>query len=71
MGDTLLEFDINEKSILSRMGMARKNEKMTYFNRHFENCFSMEVITPINDLNIHLNLSDESIEKVLYSKIIK
>jgi len=38
-------------------------------NRHFANFFSTEVITPIEDLAIHLNLSDTSVKKVYTQKI--
>jgi len=38
-------------------------------NRHFANFFSTEVITPIENLSIHLNLADESVEKVYTQKL--
>ena len=38
-------------------------------NKHFENFFSTEIITPIKKLNIHLNLSDPSITKVYTQKL--
>lgn len=37
--------------------------------KHFDNFFSTEVITPINDLNIHLNLFDTSVEKIFTQKL--
>lgn len=36
---------------------------------HFANFFSTEVITPINNLCIHLNLSDTSVKKVFTQKL--
>lgn len=51
------EIEFRIKAVLS-------NEK-----KHFANFFSTEVITPINDLNIHLNLFDTSIDKIFTQKI--
>ncbi|MDR2712258.1 MAG: toll/interleukin-1 receptor domain-containing protein, partial [Clostridiales bacterium] len=35
--------------------------------RHFENFFSTEVIVPIRNLNVHLNLPDTSVRKICYA----
>ena len=51
------EIEFRIKAILS-------NEK-----QHFENFFSTEVIAPINNLNIHLNLSDKSVKKVFTQEL--
>lgn len=51
------EVEFRIKAILS-------NEK-----QHFDNFFSTEVITPISNLNIHLNLSDKSVKKVFTQKL--
>lgn len=51
------EIEFRIKAVLS-------NEK-----RHFANFFSTEVITPINNLSIHLNLSDKSVKKVFTQKL--
>lgn len=37
--------------------------------KHFANFFSTEVITPIEQLNIHLNIADETIKKVYTQKL--
>lgn len=42
---------------------------LTNYKKHFANFFSTEVITPINDLNIHLNILDSSIKKVYTQKL--
>lgn len=51
------EIEFRIKAVLS-------NEK-----QHFANFFSTEVITPIDCLSIHLNLSDESVKKVFTQKL--
>ena len=38
-------------------------------NKHFSNFFSTEVITPIENLSIHLTLADESVNEVFTQKI--
>ncbi len=38
-------------------------------NKHFNNFFSSEIITPIKDLNIHLNLIDLNVDKIYTQKI--
>lgn len=38
-------------------------------NQHFENFFSTEIITPINNLSIHLNLFDKAVKKVFTQKL--
>lgn len=51
------EIEFKVKAILS-------NEK-----QHFENFVSTEIITPIKRLNMHLNISDTSVEKIYTQKI--
>ena len=38
-------------------------------NRHFSNFFSTEVITPMENLNVHLNIPDLAVKKVYTQKI--
>ncbi len=55
----------------------KKGEEVTFKIRttlsnkqkHFNNFFSTEIITPINELNIHLTIADESIKKVYTQKL--
>lgn len=42
---------------------------LTNRNRHFKNFFSTEVITPIRDLAIHLNLEDSAINTIYTQKL--
>jgi hypothetical protein len=42
---------------------------LTNTNRHFKNFFSTEVIAPIENLAIHLNLSDTSVSKIYTQKV--
>ncbi len=37
--------------------------------KHFANFFSTEVITPIKELNVHLNLADSLVKKVYTQKL--
>ena len=38
-------------------------------NKHFKRFFSSEIITPIENLDIHLNIEDKSVQKVYTQKI--
>lgn len=55
--------DVGEE-INFRVKAVLSNEK-----QHFANFFSTEVITPIDNLCIHLNLTDKSIKRVFTQKI--
>lgn len=55
----------------------KKGEEVTFkikatlsnTKKHFGNFFSTEVITPINNLNIHLTIADESVKQVFTQKL--
>lgn len=57
--------------------MLEKNEIVEYRikailsnkNKHFQNFFSSEIIAPIDDLNIHLNISNPNVKKIYTQKI--
>lgn len=55
--------EVGEK-IEFRVKATLSNEK-----QHFANFFSTEVISPVNSLNIHLNLDDKSVKKVFTQKL--
>lgn len=69
--DTNLNYNVVFDHVLEKGEEIEYRVKavLSNYKRHFENFFSTEVITPINDLNIHLNLSDTSIDKVYTQKL--
>lgn len=69
--DTNLNYNVIFDHILEKGEEIEFRVKAVLSNnkKHFDNFFSTEVITPINDLNIHLNLFDTSIEKVFTQKL--
>ncbi len=48
---------------------VRIKAKLTNKNKHFDNFFSTEIITPVRNLSIHLNINDVTVEKVTRQKI--
>lgn len=42
---------------------------MSNTNRHFDNFFSTEVITPIKNLNINLTIADQTVKKIYTQKL--
>lgn len=69
--DTNLNYNVIFDHILEKGEEIEFRVKAVLSNnkKHFANFFSTEVITPINDLNIHLNLFDTSIKKIFTQKI--
>ncbi len=69
--DTNLNYNVIFDRLLKRGEEIEFRVKAVLSNnkKHFANFFSTEVITPINDLNIHLNISDISIEKIFTQKL--
>lgn len=69
--DTNLNYNVVFDHILEKGEEIEYRIKATLSNTrgHFKKFFSTEVITPINDLNIHLNLSDVSVNKIYTQKL--
>lgn len=69
--DTNLNFNIVFDHTLVKYEEVEFSFKanMTNYNKHFRNFFSTEVIAPIDNLTMHLNLSDTSVKKVYTQKI--
>lgn len=69
--DTNLNYNVVFDHVLEKGEEVEFRIKAILSNnkKHFENFFSTEVITPIKNLNIHLNLSDLSIKKVYTQKL--
>jgi hypothetical protein len=69
--DTNLNYNVVFDHELEKGEEVEFRIKATLSNnkKHFANFFSTEVITPIEQLNIHLNIADESIKKVYTQKL--
>lgn len=69
--DTNLNYNVIFDHVLEKGEEIEFRVKAVLSNnkKHFANFFSTEVITPINDLNIHLNLFDTSVEKIFTQKL--
>lgn len=69
--DTNLNYNIVFNRLLCKGEEVEFRIKATLsnINKHFENFFSTEIITPTDDLSINLNLSDKSVTKVYTQKI--
>ena len=69
--DTNLNYNVVFDHPLEKSEVVEFCVKATLSNkkRHFRNFFSTEIITPVDNLSIHLNLSDTSVKKVYTQKI--
>ena len=69
--DTNLNYNIVFNHILQKSEVVDFRIKATLSNKnkHFQNFFSTEIITPIGNLSIHLNLYDSSVKKVYTQKL--
>lgn len=69
--DTNLNYNVVFNHVLEKDEEIEFRVKaiLTNSKRHFENFFSTQIITPVQQLNVHLNISDTSVKKVYTQKL--
>lgn len=69
--DTNTNFNILMNKTYNKGDIFSYKTKITLSNNnsHFENFFSTEIITPIQNLDIHLNINDKNVKKYYTQKI--
>lgn len=79
-GTSIEKLDMHDTNINYNVVFDRElnvNEEVEYCvkailtnnHKHFKNFFSSEIITPIDNLNIHLHIDNENVKKVFTQKV--